>query len=94
MAVRASRLVLPSQMHFTLVIIVTMMAMLGKILVSRAKKYLSAAFARSPDVVEVAQEPVAASSSFADHPTRAMRRPRIIAQNLTSEFIHEEKIEE
>ena len=91
-AVSASRYVLPSQFHFTLVLVVTLISMFLKIVRFRLASSIKSAMAK----IATFNEDKSANVSIqqvpqpSDVPTRAMRKPRVLEQKLTSEFMNDD----
>jgi hypothetical protein len=77
------RYVLPPQIHFTIVLVFTLFSMFFKVLLSKMKSSVSKtiAFVSKVSLVTKPEEVI----RTADIPTRSMRKPRSIEQNLTSE---------
>jgi hypothetical protein len=87
--VSASRLVLPPQFHFTLVILLTLISMFVKMATFRIRSSMASILSKLASFTTEAPAPATASpivkaNPDADKPTRPMRKPRVIDQNLTS----------
>jgi hypothetical protein len=89
-AVSASRYVLPAQFHLTLMLVITLVSMFLKIIRFRLVSSIKSAMAKVTTYSENESESASIQQvpQESDVPTRAMRKPRVLEQKLTSEFMN------